>query len=285
VLDTNALLVPYGVGKTSLDDIGTRYRDLIKADRLIVPAHVAREFAHQRAEKIKNVFSALSKARSQSRERTDYTVLMQMAEYADLAKAETVVTDAIAARDQVLDKMLGRIRSWRWDDPVSELYRGLFTAQAVIDSDMAADKARPAVVDEVRVQEVLSRSDRPKHHWGFQAETAVGRWLVKKGYTLEARQRFPDFIARRKGIPIGVEVKLATATPLWSKKMTDVVAQSSSSPGYDRRLVVFVALDKRHAEMAYSSVGDTFWQDTRDRPIEVHVGFLGEDGEFQSLDV
>jgi hypothetical protein len=131
VLDTNALLVPYGVGKTSLDDIGTRYRDLIKADRLIVPAHVAREFAHQRAEKIKNVFSALSNARSQSRERTDYTVLMQMAEYADLAKAETVVTDAIAARDQVLDKMLGRIRSWRWDDPVSELYRGLFTAQVV----------------------------------------------------------------------------------------------------------------------------------------------------------
>jgi hypothetical protein len=42
----------------------------------------------------------------------------------------------------VLDGLLDRIRSWRWDDPVSELYRSLFTQGVVVESDLKEDEAK-----------------------------------------------------------------------------------------------------------------------------------------------
>jgi len=45
VLDTNALLVPYGSSAQTLSEIEATYRRLLKENRLAVPAHVAREFA------------------------------------------------------------------------------------------------------------------------------------------------------------------------------------------------------------------------------------------------
>ncbi|HXK39993.1 MAG TPA: PIN-like domain-containing protein [Candidatus Paceibacterota bacterium] len=387
VLDTNALLVPYSVGKTSLDDIGKRYKDLIDGKRLFVPAHVAREFAHQRAERIKNLFSALSKARNQTRPRTDYSVLLQMPEYQGLAAAEKDVDNAIAKRDEELDKVLGRIRSWKWDDPVSDLYRTLFTADVVVESDLEPDAAKsdakqrldgrvppgyrdadkpvnsmgdifiwhviltlgrkrhqsdlvlisgdakndwlyrsestalyprfeltdeyrraseggsfnivtftdflrrleaPAtVVDEVQVQEVLSQSERPRHHWGFQAETAVARWLINHGYQLQQSdsRRFPDFVARKDGTVVGIEVKLVSSKPLWSNKLAEIAALSGTNPQtYERLEVFFVALEKRHADIAHRSVRGGALRDSLDRPIEIRVGYLDAHGEFALLE-
>jgi rRNA-processing protein FCF1 len=383
ILDTNALLVPYSLGKTSLDEIGKRYEELIAAKRLAVPAHVAREFANQRAEKIKNIYSALSRARNQSRPRTDYPVLVQMADHTELAKAEKAVDAVLATRNEALDRLLAQIRSWRWDDPVSELYRRSFTAEVVVESefkDARADakerldgrippgykdagkpvnasgdvlawhsvlelgKKRPeadvifisgdekndwfyrsegtplyprfeltdeyrrasrggsfhimtfadflkrsnapaAVVDEVRVQEVLSASDRPKHHWGFLVETAVARWLTKKGYSLHSRASFPDFMATKSGgETVGVEVKLVSSRPLWSEKMKEIVARSSAATGYEKLMAFFVALDKRQAEMAYSNIGGSVLRDARERPIEVIVGYIRQDGDLELID-
>jgi len=137
VLDTSTLLVPYGVGKTSLDEIEKLYRRLIDAKRMVVPAHVAREFARQRAEHIKDLFSALSKARNKSSASPiTYPVLVQMDEYRELEAAETEVAASLAKRHAALGKLLDRIQAWRWDDPVSELYRRLFTKDVVLESDM-----------------------------------------------------------------------------------------------------------------------------------------------------
>lgn len=52
VLDTNALLSPYDVGKESLEKIREVYSTLAAQNRLVVPAHVAREFAENRPAKL-----------------------------------------------------------------------------------------------------------------------------------------------------------------------------------------------------------------------------------------
>ena len=57
VLDTNALLVPYGISKNSLSQIANTYRILAEAKRLIIPGQVAREFAKNRPVKIAEIHS------------------------------------------------------------------------------------------------------------------------------------------------------------------------------------------------------------------------------------
>jgi PIN like domain len=389
VLDTRPLLVPYGLGETGLNEIEKCYERLIQAKRLVVPAHVAREFGHQRAEKIKNIYSALSKARNQSRPNTDYPVLMQMTEFADLAAAEKEVDASFAKRNEVIDRVLAQMRAWRWDDPVTELYRKLFTKDVVVESDVEdskaradcnerlgakippgfkdADKSRNAagdvlvwhtvltvgrarpkadvvfvsgdakndwfyrsentalyprfeltdeyrrasdggsfhilpfpdflkrmnasasVVLEAQVQEFFSiSSDRPKHHWGFHAETAVARWLVKQGYALVAsrhlsRRQFPDFIAvsGESADTVGVAIKLVSSRPLWADKLRDVIARSNETPGlYHMLKVVFVALNPDNAQSAFEDLGGPSLRDGLDRPVEVQFGYIGTNGEF-----
>ena len=58
VLDTNVLLVPYTVSKTSLQAIRNAYLQLIELKRLVVPGQVAREFAKNRPNKISALLSA-----------------------------------------------------------------------------------------------------------------------------------------------------------------------------------------------------------------------------------
>jgi hypothetical protein len=381
VLDTNALVVPYALGKLGMDEIAARYTELIAAKRLVVPAHVAREFANQRAEKIKNIYSSLSKARNQPRPSTDYPVLVQTTEYAELAKAEQDVDAAVEKRNAVIDRILATIRGWRWDDPVSELYRRLFTAAVVLESDLDEKAARadakerldgrippgykdagktvnasgdvlvwhtiltvgrknpkanvvlisgdaksdwfyrsektalyprfeltdeysresdggtfhvltfadflkrlnaPAsVVEEVRVQEVLSQSDRPRHHWGFRAESAVARWLTERGYSLHSRAAFPDFMATDPiGKRVGVEVKLVSQKPLWSEKVVDALARSTTATGYAQLMLFFVALNRENAATAYDSIGGSVVKDGQDRPVEVLVGYLDSKGDL-----
>ena len=55
VVDTNALLVPFGTGKASLDEIGKTYRCLIDQGRLAIPGHVVREFAKTRVAKLQEL--------------------------------------------------------------------------------------------------------------------------------------------------------------------------------------------------------------------------------------
>ena len=64
VLDTNALLVPYNIGKESLNQIQKTYRLLVTKKRLVIPAQVAREFAKNRTRKVAELFQQLNRKKS-----------------------------------------------------------------------------------------------------------------------------------------------------------------------------------------------------------------------------
>ena len=61
ILDTNALLVPYLIGKDSLEQIHGTYEKLASENRLFIPGQVAREFAKNRANKLTELYQQFNR--------------------------------------------------------------------------------------------------------------------------------------------------------------------------------------------------------------------------------
>jgi hypothetical protein len=140
VLDTNALLVPYNTGKDSLDVIARTLEGLIKAQRLVVPGQVAREFARNRAEKLKTLFQQISRKRDIALKTQHYPLLESLPAYRSLCELETDLESRLSKYRSSVGALLDQIRGWNWNDPVSVLYRRLFDAAVVVELE-ADDRA------------------------------------------------------------------------------------------------------------------------------------------------
>lgn len=135
VLDTNVLLVPYTVNPKSLEDIKRTYARLIGEERLFLPAQVAREFAKNRANKIGELFQQLSRKRNKldSLQVGRYPLLEPLAEYNELLEIEKEIDEKVKQYRNAIGNILNHIRSWRWNDSVSDIYRELFQPAVIID--------------------------------------------------------------------------------------------------------------------------------------------------------
>lgn len=133
VLDTNVLLVPYGTGKASIEQIRTTYRRLADEGRLRVPGQVAREFAANRAEKLKTLYHQLSLKRNLSISRSEYPLLEGIEQYEAVRKAEDKLATALDEYRSLQRALLDVVSNWNWDDPVSAIYRDVFEDGVVFD--------------------------------------------------------------------------------------------------------------------------------------------------------
>lgn len=140
VMDTNALLVPYNAGQASIKQIKRTYTHLAKTGRLKVPGQVAREFAVHRAEKFKTLYQQLSRKRSLAVANSEYSLLEGMKEYERLVEVEKRLSDQLKEYRRALTSILEQVREWRWDDPVSTLYRDLFSGGALVDPPLDRDE-------------------------------------------------------------------------------------------------------------------------------------------------
>ena len=143
VLDTNTLLVPYIVGRGSLDQIKRTYRQLIKQKRLFVPGQAVREFAKNRTDKLSELYQQFNrrltpKYASQGR----YPLLESTTEYQGVLVLEQKLSDLEKEYIRAVEKVLDRIRGWGWNDPVSALYRELFSEEAIHDPTFNPDEIR-----------------------------------------------------------------------------------------------------------------------------------------------
>jgi rRNA-processing protein FCF1 len=121
VLDTNVLLLPYATGTNSLNDIRGIYEKLRAADRLFIPAQVAREFARTRATKLSEVFQALGDKSSRilKPSKDPYPLLEGLPEYAQVAKLEDQLREQIKTYQEALGKLRNAVRNWGWNDPAA----------------------------------------------------------------------------------------------------------------------------------------------------------------------
>lgn len=132
-VDTNVLLLPYGTGQNSLKQIRLIYAQLTNEKRLRIPGQVAREFADNRAEKLKTLYRQVALKQDINVKKSDYPLLDGLAEYNELLQAEQKVTSAHQEYHKLVRALLERIADWRWDDPVSAIYREFFKPDLVVD--------------------------------------------------------------------------------------------------------------------------------------------------------
>ena len=140
VLDTNVLLIPFDTGKESLQQIKSTYERLTQAKRLVIPGRVAREFAKNRSEKLKTIYQQISRKRNLAINRQAYPLFESSTEYQKLIDIEKEIDSKLSDYRKQVASLLSKINDWYWDDPVSSLYRELFSSDVVIDIDYDEQK-------------------------------------------------------------------------------------------------------------------------------------------------
>lgn len=135
VLDTNALLLPYTTSSKSIDELKKVYTKLIKAKRLFIPGQVAREFAKNRPEKIKELFQQLNRKRDKVKNLYggQYPLLTSIKEYNEAVEQEQKIDELLKEYSKKINSVIEQIKRWTWNDPVSQVYNNLFTKDAIID--------------------------------------------------------------------------------------------------------------------------------------------------------
>ncbi len=142
VLDTNSLLVPFTTGKDSLDAIENIYKDLVGKKRLIIPGQVAREFAEHRVSKLVDLYQQISNLREAAKQLDlgNYPLLENLPAYQNARTAIKAANKSIREYKETLNDVLSEISKWYWNDPVSTLYRRLFSSDVVMELEIDKDE-------------------------------------------------------------------------------------------------------------------------------------------------
>lgn len=174
ILDTNALLVPYSIGKESLSQIKETYKKLVEAEQLLVPGQVAREFANNRTNKILELFQQLKRKQNSTPnlQKGKYPLLESLSDYQETVRLEKEIDNILKQYRKAISNVLDHIRSWNWNDPVSLLYSEFFTKEVIFDLDL----------DKEKLQEDLSRRQLHKIPPGYKDsskdDSGVGDLLI-----------------------------------------------------------------------------------------------------------
>jgi hypothetical protein len=131
-LDTNALLLPFELKPGNLASLESVYERLRKEDRLIVPGRALREFVNLRDKKLANLVQALNNRKgNQQYELTLKLITVEQATKA--ASAAKTIQQAKHEYDEVITTIVDNIRSWRGNDPVTEMYNRIFCEVSLVD--------------------------------------------------------------------------------------------------------------------------------------------------------
>lgn len=189
VIDTNALLLPYAVGKEDLGALADTYRALAERGRLFLPARSAREFIKNRDRKISDLLQTLSNLASRiSVEGVVSPILEEVEGYDDLKEASAVLAEGRKAYLKAITRIRAGVTSWRGNDPVTSLYAEVFKT--------------PNVVEHDGEREALQRewSERnfnkvpPGYKDGGKADTGIGDYLIWRTILRLGREHKKDLI-------------------------------------------------------------------------------------------
>src|SRR5665648_86932 len=142
VFDTNVLLLPYIIGKASLEEIKKIYSRLASEKRLVIPGQVAREFAKNRPVKLCEIHKQLLDKKSKINNMQDdkYPFLEGFEEYKKMLDLEKQMDVLLKDYKATIDLIVDNIKSWNWNDPVSQVYKEVFTDECLVDKIFPEDE-------------------------------------------------------------------------------------------------------------------------------------------------
>ena len=145
VLDTNVLLDPYVTGDEKLlTQLEKIYQTIKDKQNLVIPGHVAREFAKNRTGKLQNIYDNIVRQKDEVtlpvKNINKAPLLSSLDQYkavleleGDLKKIAKEYDVKITEYRKAVEELANVIKDWRWNDPVSELYFGIFDETVVLD--------------------------------------------------------------------------------------------------------------------------------------------------------
>lgn len=176
ILDTNALLVPFGTGKDSLAQIRQTYSRLVAEKRLFVPGQVVREFSVNRPAKLTDLHHAISLKRDIGNPKAgDYPLLEATKSYSKVKELEEQVRQLLNKYRGAVGEVLEEIQGWTWNDPVSQMYREVLTPGVVFDPVLDEEAMRARMVEGIRDKLPPAYKDASKE---MNADGDLRIWLT-----------------------------------------------------------------------------------------------------------
>lgn len=181
VLDTNVLLMPYLLGKTSILEIEKVYKSLISKNKLFVPVRVAREFAKNRDAKVADIYASIQNIK-QGKEKGRYSspLINDLEEKKAVDEALIKLNEAKTAYYKSIDNLSEKIRSWEWCDPVSNLYSSLFNASVFWNHKLSKEELQKELTRRLKVKQPPGYKDSSKDDGGI-GDLAIWLSLVDLG--------------------------------------------------------------------------------------------------------
>ncbi len=188
-LDTNALLLPYVLKEAGgIAEYKKVLRDLAKKKRLIVPERVLREFFKNRDKKIAELIKGLVQNKSQF---VLPAALPPLLEDLESSKKASESLDEIKKvkkdYDAAFDKVIGVMKGWQGDDPVTLLYAEVFSG-AVFGHEGENQQVHQEWMTRCKNEIPPGYKDQDK------PDTGIGDFLIWKSLIKAAKERGKDVL-------------------------------------------------------------------------------------------
>lgn len=143
-LDANVLLLPYRLDTHDFSPIESVYKTLAEQNRLFVPARAVREFIRHRENKLSELIKELGdqQSRIQIPENRTTPLLAQVEAAKELADALQSLKEARKKYIDAITKTKQAIKGWSGDDPVTLIYRQVFSGQNIIEVGIDEDRLK-----------------------------------------------------------------------------------------------------------------------------------------------
>lgn len=188
-IDTNALLLPYAIGKDDLGALAATYKKLANEGRLFLPARSAREFIKNRDRKIAELLKTIADLSSRmSVEGVVSPILEGLDGYDELKEAGQELADGRKAYLKALGRIRTGVTAWRGNDPVTTLYAEVFTGANVIEHDGGRDALQTEWADR------LANKIPPGYKDGGKPDTGIGDFLIWKALLRIGREHKKDLV-------------------------------------------------------------------------------------------
>ena len=140
-LDANVLLCPYMLPLCGMVAIEHIYKMLADQRRLVIPGWAAREYARQRQTKITEFQNNLSTSASRLSDVKfpSLPVLETLEDYKKLQEIRRKLHNALQEYATAARQLRTVTEQWRLDDPVSEIYRRVFTSEIIFDVEVTEE--------------------------------------------------------------------------------------------------------------------------------------------------
>lgn len=215
VLDTNALLAPFNLGKDSLSEIKSVYSKLIKDKRLFIPSQCIKEFAKNRPEKIKSLHGQVYNLISSMPKIDTFScpLLEGIGAYVKMGEIKTSFSSLLKEYKNSLNELKNVIASWNWNDPVSQIYSEIFNKEIIISHNLKQDALFKDCASRFDNDLPPGYKDKNKQYnnigdiiiWHSIVELAIEK---KSNAVFFTNDEKPDWMVRDNKIPIATRFEL-----------------------------------------------------------------------------